>query len=76
MTLMDYQILFNVAATVVGVLGGWLLTMVFNAMERLDGDLRSLPQRYLAKDDYRNDLKRIEDMLERIFDKLDDKADK
>jgi hypothetical protein len=35
-----------------------------------------LPKVYLAKDDYRSDLKDIRDLLNKIFDKLDNKQDK
>ena len=73
---MDYQVLFNVAVMVTGFLGGWVLNSIYKSIERLDKDVRMMPQQYLAKEDYRQDLARIEHMLERIFNKLDDKADK
>ena len=73
---MDYQVLFNVAVMVTGFLGGWVLNSIYKSIERLDKDVRLMPQHYLAKEDYRQDLQRIEHMLERIFNKLDDKADK
>jgi hypothetical protein len=35
-----------------------------------------MPMSYVARDDYRTDLKDIRDMLGKIFDKLDGKVDK
>jgi hypothetical protein len=72
----DYQVLFNVSVMVVGFLGGWVLNNIYKSIERLDTDVRAMPQQYLAKEDYRQDLARIEHMLERIFNKLDDKVDR
>jgi hypothetical protein len=73
---MDYQTLFNIAILVAGFFGGWVLNSIYQSIERLDKDVRTMPERYLAKDDYRQDLQRVETMLTRILDKLDDKADK
>lgn len=73
---MDYQTLFNIAILVAGFFGGWVLNSIYQSIERLDKDVRAMPERYLAKDDYRQDLQRVETMLTRILDKLDDKADK
>jgi hypothetical protein len=73
---MDYQTLFNLAVAVAAFFGGWVLNSIYRSIERLDRDVRALPAQYLAKDDYRQDLQRVETMLERIFDKLDGKADK
>jgi predicted RNA-binding protein with EMAP domain len=73
---MDYQTLFNIAVAVAGFLGGWTLNRIYQAIDRLDNDVRQMPMSYVARDDYRTDLKDIRDMLGKIFDKLDGKADK
>jgi predicted RNA-binding protein with EMAP domain len=73
---MDYQTLFNIAVAVSGFLGGWTLNRIYQAIDRLDNDVRQMPMSYVARDDYRTDLKDIRDMLSKIFDKLDGKADK
>lgn len=73
---MDYQVLFNVSVMVVGFLGGWVLNNIYKSIERLDTDVRAMPQQYLAKEDYRQDLARVEHMLERILNKLDNKVDR
>ena len=73
---MDYQVLFNIAVAIAGFFGGWTLNRIYIAIDRLDGDVRSMPHNYVSKDDYKADIRDIRDMLGKIFDKLDNKADK
>lgn len=72
----DYQVLFNLAVTVIGFLGGWVLNNITKALDRLDKDVREMPASYVTKVDYRSDLGDIKRLLERIDEKLDGKADK
>ena len=74
--MMDYQILFNIAVAIAGFFGGWTLNRIYIAIDRLDGDVRNMPHNYISKDDYKTDIRDIRDMLGKIFDKLDNKADK
>ena len=73
---MDYQVLFNIAVAIAGFFGGWTLNRIYMAIDRLDSDVRNMPSQYVARDDYRSDMKDIREMLGRIFDKLDGKADR
>lgn len=73
---MDYQVLFNLAITAAAFFGGWTLSRIYTAIDRLDADARNLPLNYVSKDDYRADMKEIKEQLSKIIDKLDDKADK
>lgn len=73
---MDYQVLFNIAITIAVFFGGWTLNRIYMAIDRLDGDVRNMPLTYVTRDDYRNDMREIKDMLGKIFDKLDGKVDK
>lgn len=73
---MDYQILFNIAVAVAGFFGGWTLNRIYQAIDRLDQDVRQMPTQYVSRDDYRNDIRDIRDILGKIFDKLDNKADR
>ena len=73
---MDYQVFFNAALGLATFLGGWTLNGITKAIERLDNDVRNMPMHYLSKDDYRNDIREIKEMLGKIFDKLDTKVDK
>jgi hypothetical protein len=74
--MMDYQVLFNIAVAIAGFFGGWTLNRIYQAIDRLDGDVRNMPLNYVTRDDYRNDIKDVREMLGKIFDKLDGKVDK
>ena len=74
--MMDYQVLFNIAVAIAGFFGGWTLNRIYLAIDRLDGDVRAMPHMYVGREDYRNDMREIKDMLGKIFDKLDGKVDK
>ena len=73
---MDTQTLFNIAVSLAGFFGGWTLNNIYRAIERLDTDVRNMPHVYVAREDYRMDVKELKDMLGKIFDRLDGKADK
>ena len=73
---MDTQVLFNIAVSLAGALGGWILNNIYRSLERLDTDVRALPLNYVTREDYRSDVREIKDMLGKIFDKLDSKVDK
>jgi len=72
----DGQILFNIIVGLAGVFGGWILNNISRSIERLDKDVRAMPLTYVTRADYRVDIEEIKSMLNRINDKLDDKADK
>lgn len=72
----DGQILFNIIVGVAGMFGGWILNNISRSIERLDKDVRQMPLTYVTRVDYRNDIDEIKTILGRIWDKLDDKADK
>lgn len=73
---MDTQILFNIAVSLAGFLGGWVLNNIYRSIERLDTDVRAMPHTYVAREDYRADMREVKDMLGKIFDRLDGKVDK
>ena len=73
---MDYQLLFNIAIGAIGVLGGWVLTRIYSAIDKLDDDVRNIPKNYVQKDDYKSDIAEVKTILRQIFDKLDSKQDK
>lgn len=84
---MDYQVLFNIAIGVAGAFGGYVLTRIYNAIDKLDDDVRQFPLTYVQKDDFKvamSDLKtdlrsgfqQIDKTLNVIFDRLNEKADK
>jgi hypothetical protein len=74
--MMDSQALFNIAVTLAGGLGGWILNNIWQSIRTLDRDVRQMPHVYVSKEDYRADISEVKGMLGKIMDKLDDKADK
>jgi hypothetical protein len=77
---MDTQSLFNAGFVVASTIAGWFARELWSAVKELKTDLSKLsadiPKTYVTRDDYREDLKEIRDLLAKIFDKLDNKADK
>jgi hypothetical protein len=72
----DYQVAFNLAVMLAGALGGWILRSVTTSMENLQRDHKDMMNQFVRRDDYKAALERIELMLMRIWDRLDDKVDK
>ena len=73
---MDTQMLFNIAIGLASFFGGWVLNNITKAVDRWDADVRNMPMTYLSKDEYHRDIAEVKNMLGKIFDKLDAKADK
>jgi len=73
---MELQILFNIVVGVAAFFGGWSLNQITRSIERLDKDVRSMPLNYVTQTTYQRDIDDIKNMLDKIFDKLDEKADK
>lgn len=73
---MDTQVLFNIAVAIAGFFGGWVLNNIHRSLDRLDTDVRAMPHTYVTREDYKEDIRDIRDMLTKIFDKLDHKQDK
>ena len=72
--------MINAGIGIVGTVFGWVLRTIWNAVTTLQADLkeieRELHTSYVSKDDYRQDIIEVKDILKQIFDKLDKKADK
>jgi hypothetical protein len=73
---MDFQLLFNVACTIVGTISGWLFKVLWDTVQDLKEDIKEIEKGYVQKDDYRVDIADIKGMLARLFDRLDRQADK
>jgi hypothetical protein len=59
---------------------GWAARELWGAVKRLREDLQkieiALPTNYVRKDEFSDGVKEIKEMLGKIFDRLDNKADK
>ena len=74
------QTIVNWAFGVAGALGSFVLKALWDANTQLRNDLASLNEKigreYVRRDDFKDHAARVEGMLEKIFDRLDGKADK
>ena len=73
---MDYQVLFNGAVVVASFFGGWTLNTITKSIERLDSDVRAMPMNYVSRVDYREDIRELKDIMNKVFDRLENKVDK
>ena len=73
---MDGQFLFNLVVGIAAFFGGWTLNNITRMLNRIDDDIREIPHIYVSKDDYKTDIAEIKGMIGKIFDRLENKADK
>ena len=73
---MDTQVIFNIAVSCAGGLALWVLNEMTRKIQRLEDRVDEAHRNFVAKDDYRVDIREIKEILSKIFDKLDNKADK
>jgi hypothetical protein len=73
---MEAQSLINIIAGVAAFFAGWMINSITRSIDKIEDKLNAVPIDYVSKNDYKDDLKRVYEMLDKIFIKLDDKADK
>lgn len=77
---MDMQVLINTGLAAVLAAIGWFARQIWEAVDGMKKDLHQievdLPKNYVAKNELDRRMAHIEDMFQRIYDKLDGKADK
>lgn len=83
----EIQLGFNILVTLVAFLGGWVLNSLKSSIEALQKADKSLTEKvqsvevlvagqYVRRDDFDKISAEIFRRLDKIYDKLDDKADK
>lgn len=77
---MDVQTTINLVGGAILAVIGWFARQLYESVKDLQADIRkievSLPTSYVAKTDFNDTMREIRNMFEKIFDKLDNKADK
>lgn len=77
---MDWQMIINFAGAAFLAAMGWWCREIWDSIKALKADIRTieidLPKNYVSKTEINSRLDRIDNVLERIFDKLDEKVDK
>jgi hypothetical protein len=78
--IVEGQTLINGGFAVIIAGTGWFARQIWDAVEKLKNDLQrvevALPSQYVSKVEYGATMARIETKLEKILDRLDEKADK
>lgn len=84
---MDSQTIYNIFASIIIAIIGWLGKTLWDAVKELKEDVKqieiALPEKYVTKQDIEkrfdsidNQFRDVNKILQRIFDKLEHKADK
>jgi len=77
---MDWQNLINIAGGAALATIGWFARQLWDAVQKLKADMSrlelSISDNYVKKDDWKDGIKELKDMLGKIFDKLDSKQDR
>jgi len=77
---MEWQNLFNIAASFVVFLLGWFVRLAYDATVAMKEDIteleRTVSNHYVRREDYKQDIREIKDMLISITVKIDNKVDK
>jgi hypothetical protein len=77
---MEYQAMFNFVGGILLVAIGWWCKEIWDSVKNLKTDIKALeidlPKNYVSKKDIENRFDKIDATLERLFDRLENKADK
>ena len=72
---MDQQTI-NLILSACMAVAGWFARELWTAVQDLKTDLSKLPLVYVARQDYKDDMREVKEMLGKIFDRLENKVDK
>jgi hypothetical protein len=76
----DFQTFYNLFGGAALAVAGWFARQIWGAVSELRSDLsklrEELPKTYLTRDDFKDGVRELKELLLRIETKLDTKADK
>jgi len=77
---MDWQSIFNIVGGALLSIMGWFARVLWDSVKELQKDLKQieihLPSNYVKKDELSVRFDRIEQLLDRLYEKLEQKADR
>ena len=77
---MDWQIVFNIVGGAIISVIGWFARVLWDSVTELRKDLKQieihLPTHYVKKDELSVRFDRIEQLLDRLYEKMEQKADR
>jgi len=78
--MIDFQLMFNGALSVILIIVGWGVRSIYDAINKLKDDQisleRNIYESYVRRDTYRDDMAEIKDLLGAIWKRLEGKEDK
>ena len=77
---MDNQSIINMALGTILLIAGWFARELWVAVKELKNDVHdlevTLPINYIRRDEFHDNMREIKEMLYKIFERLDNKADR
>ena len=77
---MEWQTIINIGAGAGLTAIGWFCREIWDSVKKLKEDVKQieidLPSNYVKKDEIKDRFDRIEQLLDKLFEKLENKADK
>jgi predicted amidophosphoribosyltransferase len=77
---MDWQVIFNVVGAAVLSVIGWFARVLWDSVQELRKDIKQieihLPSNYVQKNELSIRFDRIEQLLDRLYEKMEQKADR
>ena len=77
---MDTQLIINLGGAAIIASIGWFCKAIWDAVHTLQEDIHKLevdlPANYIRRDEFHDNMREIKDMLYKIFERLDTKADR
>jgi hypothetical protein len=77
---MDWQMIFNIVGGAILSVMGWFARVLWDSVQELRKDIKQieihLPTHYVKKDEITVRFDRIEQLLDRLYEKMESKADR
>jgi hypothetical protein len=77
---MDWQVIFNIVGGACLSVIGWFARVLWDSVQEIRKDLKQieihLPTHYVKKDEITVRFDRIEQLLDRLYEKMEQKADR
>jgi hypothetical protein len=77
---MDWQVIFNVIGAAILSVIGWFARVLWDSVQELRKDIKQieihLPSNYVQKNELSIRFDRIEQLLDRLYEKMEQKADR
>jgi len=77
---LNISVLLNGAISLILVLIGWFMRIMWDSIKRLQADMTELERHnsetYVRRDDYREDMSEVKTLVRQVLYKLNDKVDR